>query len=222
MRTLLLTKDTRFCVDAAHLARVAFPDLLWVQGRVSDPLPETLRGERFGSVISFVSPWIVPPWLFESADFALNFHPGSAEYPGTGCYNFALYEAAPTYGATCHHMKAKVDTGAIVRETLFPVLPAETVETLKLRTMVAMLQMFHEIVTILARGEELPVGTRGWTRRPFTRRELNALATLSPTMPAEEIQRRVRATSYPGFPGAQLELGGVTFNAQVPARAPIA
>ncbi|HVH43905.1 MAG TPA: formyltransferase family protein [Labilithrix sp.] len=222
MRVLLLTKDTRFCEDAAQLAKFVFPELLWLKGRVGDPLPEALKSERFAAVLSFVSPWILPEWLLDAGDVALNFHPGSAEYPGTGCYNFALYEGATTYGAVCHHMKSKVDTGDIVKEVLFRVVPNETVESLKFRTMVAMLEMFHEIAVLVASGEPLPRAARSWTRRPFTRKQLNALATLSPSMDPQEVQRRVRATTYPGYPGPGIEIGGVLFRAEVPNRPPVA
>lgn len=222
MRALLLTKETRFCEDAGNLARFVFPELVWMKGRLRDPLPESLRGQRFDAVLSFVSPWIVPDWLLAAGDVALNFHPGSAEYPGTGCYNFALYEGAATYGAVCHHMKAKVDTGDIVKEALFPVLPNETVESLKYRTMVSMLELFHEIIVKVANREELPRAPRTWTRRAFTRKQLDALATVSPDMDADEIKRRVRATSYPGFRGPEVRLGGIVFRAEVPNRDPLA
>ncbi len=222
MRALLLTKDNRFCEDAAHLARFAIPDLVWLKGKVGDPLPESLRAERFDAVLSFVSPWIVPEWLLAAGEVALNFHPGSADYPGTGCYNFALYEGAAEYGAVCHHMKAKVDTGDIVREVLFPILPTETVESLKFRTTIAMVELFHDIVVRVARREELPRAARTWSRKAFTRRQLNELAALSPTMDEAELRRRVRATSYPGFPGPGLEIGGIVFRAEVPNRPPLA
>ncbi len=222
MRALLLTKDTRACEDAANLARFVFPEVVWVKGLIRDPLPETLRGERFDVILSYVSPWIVPPWLLESTDLALNFHPGSAEYPGIGCYNFALYEGTATYGAVCHWMKAKVDTGDIVKEVLFRILPNETVESLKYRTMIAMLELFHEISLAVAAHTPLPRAARTWTRRAFTRRELDALATIMPNMDEEEIQRRVRATSYPGFRGPEVRLGGVVFRAEVPDRKPLA
>lgn len=222
MRVLLLTKDTRFCDDAAQLARIAFPSLLWLKGRVGDALPDSLRGQTFDATISFVSPWIVPQWLLDASGVALNFHPGPADYPGTGCYNFALYDGASTYGAVCHHMKSKVDTGDIVKEVLFPVIASDTIESLKLRTMTSMLEMFHEIVFLLATAAPLPRAARGWMRKPYTRKELEALATLSTDMTPDEIQRRVRATSYPGFPGPSIEVGGVTFRAEVPNRPPMA
>lgn len=219
---LFLAKLDAWSDHAEQLARILFGDRLTVaRGRVGDPFPE-LAHERYAAVLSFLSPWIVPAWALERADLALNFHPGSCDYPGIGCYNFALYEGAEDYGPVCHHMAARVDTGAIVDERLFPVAAEETVETLKYRTLVTMLGMFHDVVGRLAAGRPLPEGPRGWMRRPFTRKELNALGRITPDMPAEEIRRRVRAMTYPGFPGAAVELAGLQFAVAAPARPPLA
>jgi methionyl-tRNA formyltransferase len=153
-------------------------------------------------VLSFISPWIVPASVLDKSALSLNFHPGSCDYPGIGCYNFALYEEARQFGPVCHHMLPKVDSGTVVKEILFPVLPQDRVETLKLRTMVAMLALFHEMLGLIATGQTLPVSSRQWTRKPFTRRQLDALGEITPGMSKDEENRRIRAMAYPGFPGA--------------------
>ncbi|MFN3389182.1 MAG: formyltransferase family protein, partial [Allosphingosinicella sp.] len=153
---------------------------------------------------------------------AINFHPASVEYPGIGCYNFALYDGAAEFGAVCHHMLAKVDTGRIIEERRFPLLPSDTVETLKLRTMVTMLAMFHDICGLIATGAALPSSEQHWTRRPYTRRDMNALREITPEMDEEEVARRVRAMTYPGYPGPSVTVGGHTFFHPVPQRPPLA
>lgn len=221
MKTLLLCKTDIWSGYAAALAKRAFGDDLVVHtGRTSDPFPVE-RNEPPAQVLSFLSPWIVPAWLLERSTTALNFHPASRDYPGTGCYNFALYEETTEYGAVCHHMAAKVDVGAMVAERRFVVYPKDSVETLKLRTMTAMLDLFGEIIDLLATGQPLPEAA-GWTRLPFVRRELDALCQIHPEMDESEIRRRVRATTYPGYPGAVLVAGGIEFAAPVPIRKPLA
>jgi methionyl-tRNA formyltransferase len=110
----------------------------------------------------------------------------------------------------------------VVAERLFPVFAEDTVETLKLRTMVSMLELFHDILSRLRSGQPLPEASRAWSRRPFRRCDLEALCHVTPDLPADEIRRRVRATTYPGRPGAAIELGGVLFAAPVPQRPPLA
>ncbi len=85
-----------------------------------------------------------------------------------------------------------------------------------------MTAMFHDIVSLVAEGAELPNANVVWSRRPFTRADLDELHHVAPDMPAEEIERRRRAVTYPGFPGVKLKLGDVVFSSEVPQRKPIA
>ncbi|MBS0502256.1 MAG: hypothetical protein JSS55_00340 [Proteobacteria bacterium] len=197
---VLLTKQEQFSSYATGIAQALFPDIETFSGKVGDPMPARL-GAGADVLISFLSPWIIPARVLDVCGTAINFHPGSVEYPGTGCYNFALYEGAAEFGATCHHMLPKVDTGLVIEERRFPVFAGDTVELLKLRTMATMLALFHDIACLIARGEPLPVAATHWTRRAFTRREMNALKRLTDDMAPGEIQRRIRATVYPGYDG---------------------
>jgi len=198
-------------------------DVTWISGDSLEPLSDQiLDHHEKGSLISFLSPWIIPTNVLARQALAINFHPGSSEYPGIGCYNFAIYEGATSYGATCHHMAPRVDSGPIILERRFRCLPNETVEGLKLRTMVLMLGMCHDILCKVATGEKLPASEITWTRKPFTRKQLNELGRVTLNMPREEIERRVRASTYPGFPGASILVQGQTFVAPVPQREPLA
>lgn len=190
---------------------------------MGDPEPDTLAFGHHDYLISFLSPWIVRAASLDRCGVAINFHPGSTDYPGIGCYNFALYEEAAEFGAVCHHMLPKVDTGRIVLERRFPVSKDESVETLKLATMEVMVGMFREIVGLIASGAPLPAAPVAWTRRPFTRRELHALKVCNDFMDEAEVQRRVRATTYPGYPGPVLNRADRTSHVfDVPNRPPIA
>ena len=223
-RIILLSKETDHCRRAWEIAREAFGDALEIHsGKNGDPEPDLVSGERPAFLISFLSPWIVRQPALDHADMSLNFHPASADYPGSGCYNFALYEGAKEYGAVCHVMLAKVDTGRIVEERCFPVAEDESVETLKLKTMDTMLEIFRSVVGMIVRGEELPTAPRQWTRRPFRFREMETLRRITPDMSEEEVQRRLRAMTYPGFPGCFRENeDGSIHHYPVPDRPPIA
>ena len=142
---------------------------------------------------------------------AINFHPGPPEYPGIGCTNFAIYNGETTFGVTCHHMAAQVDTGSIVAVHRFPLAPSDSMLALTERCYDAILEMYLEISSLIAAAEPLPVAPDTWQRRPYTRRELNALCRVTPDMGADEVARRVRAVSYPGAPGAFIDLHGYRF-----------
>lgn len=221
---LLLCKHDRFSHQARKIAEAAFGNrVVTCAGTVGDPEPEILGTASPDVLISFLSPWIIKRSALERAGLSINFHPGSVEYPGIGCYNFALYEGAQEFGAVCHHMLPKVDTGKIVMERRFLVHHDDTVETLKLRTMEAMVDMFGEVVAVIEAGENLPAAPTHWTRRPFTHADLSALKVIKSIMPPAEIERRVRATVYPGYPGPVLHHeDGTTFAYPVPDRPPLA
>jgi methionyl-tRNA formyltransferase len=218
---LLLAKNDSWCHHAVTLSRIAFGDRLIVcQGTTNDPFP-AIPPNRWSALISYRSPWIIPEDILSRSEVAINFHPGSRDYPGYGCYSFAIYERAAEYGCVCHHMVSTVDTGPLIEERRFRTIENETVETLKLRTYVVMQALFQDILFQLARGEYLPQPEHGWSRRPFTRRQHQQLATVSAGMSDEEIRLRVRATTYPGE-GAMVSLGEIVFRAEVPSRPPIA
>lgn len=176
-----------------------------------DPLPEDIGQWRPDYVISYLSRWVVPENLLAKArTAAINFHPAPPEYPGIGCTNFALYDDVREYGATCHHMAPKVDTGRIIAVSRFPVFSTDTVASLLARTYDYQLVLFYDIISRVLNGEGLPESTETWTREPISRREFNELGRITLGMSDEEIRRRVRATSY-GIWQPSIELAGLTF-----------
>ena len=201
---LLLAKTDLWSGYAIELAELYFPQRLVVaRGTVGEPTPATLTEGSYSAILSFLSPWVVPDDQLQRTALAINFHPGSTSFPGIGCYNFALYEEAEVYGAVCHYMASTVDTGSIIEERLFSTLPYETVASLKFRTMVVMLAMFHDHIGNIAQGNALPVSGKHWTRKPFSRKQLNDLGKLTHEMSEHEIKRRSHAVAYPGYPSAK-------------------
>ena len=189
--------DDPDCSRALEFCQQHFSPLTYCLGRWGDPLPDTARTWQGDYIISYLSRWVVPADLLARAQkAAINFHPASPDYPGIGCNNFALYENAAEYGVTCHHMATHVDTGEIIAVRRFPVLPEDTVATLLERTYENQIALFMEIATLMAEGRDLPDAAETWTRRPFTRKEFNALFRVTPDMSPAEIARRIRAVSY--------------------------
>lgn len=212
MSILLLTKTTPWC-DAARRFLVAHGrDVTVCEGDRGAAVPPEFETWSGDDIVSFLSPWIVPAHVCRRARrAAINFHPGPPEYPGIGCYNFALYDGVSEYGVTCHHMAPRVDTGEIIQVQRFSVLPNESVETLKDRAMTCLLTVFYDVMTRLVGDGSVAVSSEQWGRAPYTRRELDALCRITADMPPQEIDRRVRATVFPGAPGPWIEIGSHRF-----------
>jgi hypothetical protein len=198
------------CEKAAQFVSKHFGHALVRMGSWGAPMPPELEAWQGGIIISYLSRWVVPKAALERAELAINFHPGTPDYPGIGCINFALYEDAPLYGATCHHMQPKVDTGAIIAVRRFDVFPSDSVATLLARTYDFQLTLFYDVMSHYIRKGSVPASDETWTRKAFTRKEFNALFTIDPSMPAEEVRRRVRACSFNQFQ-PHVKLGDYSF-----------
>lgn len=123
------------CLKALNFLQRNSLDVTAYFGKWGDLIPEELGWWNGDYIISYLSRWVLPEYLINKAQIAaINFHPGSPDYPGYGCGSFALYEGATEYGVTCHHMLAKVDSGNIIAVKRFPVFVNDDVASLLMRT----------------------------------------------------------------------------------------
>jgi methionyl-tRNA formyltransferase len=214
-------KDDEYCNRALKFVEDNFENVTSYFSAWGEPMPEEIKNWRGEYILSYLCRWVVPLSVIQAAQLeAINFHPASPDYPGIGCNNYALYDNAAEYGATCHHMAKTVDTGKIIAVKRFAVLPTDDVSSLLQRTYEFQLVLFYEIVGKILTGEALPVANETWTRHPRSRKEFNQLGIITPDMSDEEIARRVRAVSYGIFQPA-VELGGYRFELKVGTRMPV-
>ena len=166
-------------------------------------------------MISFISSWVFPKQLLNNAAYAaINFHPGSPEYPGTGCTNFAIYNGEKEYGVTCHHMKATVDTGDIITGKTFSVKRKRFVYDVTQHCYQLIEEMFYEIMDCILQGKPLPLSDEKWKRKPYTRKQLNEFCEIKPDMSEEEIEKRIKATTYK-HPWAFTKIGDRVFKLEL-------
>ena len=211
-KLLLFAKEKPGFNEIVEFLRLYSGDISIYPGQRTDPFPEETFIQSPDFVISYLSPWIIPGRLLKNVrKWAVNFHPGSPEYPGTGCTNFALYNGENTYGVTAHLMEPTVDTGRILAVKRFPILDEDTVYSLTQRAYEHLQIVFKEVMSEILGQDRLPVSDETWTRKPYLRRQLNELCRITPSMDDDEINRRVRATTYPGMPGPYVNLGDHRF-----------
>jgi len=181
-------------------------------GKRGEKLPDSCGWIDYDILISYLSPWVIPDYVLSKVKDALNFHPGSPEYPGIGCTNQAIYNNAEQYGVVCHRMTEKVDDGDILYSRSFMVYGSDSVWSLTQRAYDYMLEMFYSVMDVILSGKALPPRGYPWKRKPYTRKELNDLYHITPEMDYTEMSRRIKSTTYPGYPGAYVEINGVRFN----------
>ena len=110
-------------------------------------VPDIIYRRKYDIIFSYICGWIIPKKLLNSTKkWNINFHPGPPNYPGTGCFNFAIYDNARKYGATAHIMNSAVDTGKIIAVKEFAVNDNETVDSLSRITYEALFNVFKGVV----------------------------------------------------------------------------
>ena len=214
----LRKKDNDYAQRAENYIRKHFQNPFIFTGGRKDKLPAEVLNWQGDLLISFISSWIYPPRLLSNASFAaINVHPGSPEDPGTGCTNFAVYEGAKEYGITCHHMKAGVDSGSIIDVKRFPVKEEDTVYGITQHCYQLIEDSFYEIMNGILQMQPMPVTNEQWKRKPFTRKQLDELCTITPDMPGDEVERRIKATTYK-TPWAITKIGNHIFKLQAESK----
>lgn len=215
MKIFLFAKDNEWAVRAYDFLNLLFENSeinFITSNERYKKFPEKYLNISGDYLISFLSPWIIPKKVLNNFVLAINFHPGSPEYPGAGCYNFAIYEEAKEYGVTAHFMNEEIDAGDIIKVKRFPVFVNDSVLSLQRRTYDYMLILFYEVISELREKGRLEKSNEKWKRRAFKRKDIDELCKLDFSMPKEEILRRIRATYYPGMPGPYFELYGKKFS----------
>lgn len=205
-------KDDYFSKVAADYLKGNIPSALIIYSSKSEPIPDIVKDWKGDYIVSYLSQWIIPATILENAkEGGINLHPGSPDYPGIGCTNFAIYNHEKEFGITCHYMAPKVDTGPIIKVARFPIHQNDTVYSLTQRCYACILNVFFELIDNLLEGKKPVISNEQWKRKPYTRKELNNLCLLTKEMDEEEIKRRIAATTFGNKVWAYFELNGKIF-----------
>jgi methionyl-tRNA formyltransferase len=214
MKILFIGKDRQdFYFDQAKaFMQQQFSDVEMVLAAPGSKFPATYENWQGDYLISYLCPWVIPNKLLRNLSHgAINFHPGPPQYPGSGCTNFAIYHEVKEYGVTCHYMSAEVDSGKIIAVRRFGVFSEDTVWSVTQRCYAYMLELFYDILILIKEDKPLPASDEIWSRQAYRLKDFHALRKITPDMDEAEIQRRIRATTYPGYDGAYMEIAGAKF-----------
>ena len=201
-----------------HIRRLDFDVESILSKNRNEKLPEDIGWWQGDYIICFRSYFLIPKSLLDRAKVAaINFHPGSVEYPGSGCLNWALYNNAEVYGVTAHIMNEKIDNGAIIECRRFPILKQDNVKTLLARAHSKTYDLILDITTGLAFDgkkyleknlrESKNEKWAGAARKMF---EIDKLKIVDPNSTKEELESVIRATYTPSFP-PEIHLHGYKF-----------
>ncbi len=159
---------------------------------------QVLSGAR---LMSFANPVIVPADILARLGYgAYNFHPGPPHYPGLAPAQMAVYENATIFGITVHHMIEKVDAGPIVHVDLCLVPPDATPLDLEMRAFALLAKAFNLLAPHLTQDPApLPARPYTWRAEKSSRRLIRSLCAMTPDLPPDDINRRIRAFAGNAF-----------------------
>ncbi len=127
-----------------------------------EPVPSRAEGRQERGVLiaalgwmSILSPWFIQQWKNK----IINVHPALLpKFGGAGMYGDKVHQAVLDSGAnesgiTIHLMDEGVDTGKILLQKTCPVLPGDTVETLKKRVQALEKEWYPKMLQMVEDGQ---------------------------------------------------------------------
>jgi len=169
----------------------------FVQSVLTDAkLVEQISDVQSGTcLIAFMTGGIVPIATLARFHRSYNFHAASPYYPGRDPHHWACYDGAATYGATAHHMDAKVDEGIIVG-TLIQGVPKDSTpqDYLQIGEISARALFTALAPTMVSDG--LPATGIHWSGKKHSRSDLLKMCNMRGL---SEFSREQRQIAFAGF-----------------------
>lgn len=135
----------------------------------------------------------------------INFHPGSPEYRGFGCFNYAIYDNSENYGVTSHIITEKIDSGKIIDVKRFKISTNDSLEKLIKKTHKYLYSQAKNIIlTLLADGDVLDKlieknKNERWSKKIKSKKDLNNFYKIDLRSNKIELQKKIRATKFKNF-----------------------
>ncbi len=199
-------KHTNRCID--ELRKYEMEMSIIFSNKRGEEIPKEVLTWRGDFIFSYRNYWLLPESVLKSAKImALNFHPATPQFPGSGSYSWALYENSRSFGITVHLMDQKFDNGKILDVYTFPIEDGETVKTLIGKTSNFSVTTFHDFLkklsnmTVNQMQKMISEPSRfNWARKARTIKDIDSMSKLNIHLTSEELSRRIRAFHFEKFP----------------------
>lgn len=142
--------------------------------------------------------------IAQAQRIAVNLHLAPLpEYRGCNQFSFAIADESKIFGATIHRLETGIDSGDILWETRFAILPNCWVKDLYRQTQIAAQELYYNsLPDLIADNYVLTPQSSLLDKRGTTyhhRSDIVALKEISLDWSAEKITRHIRATYFPPF-----------------------
>jgi len=171
-----------------------------------EKLNEKIEKQKFDYIFCFRSFYILKKKDINKTKIAsINFHPGTPEYRGIGCINFAIYNNEKFYGSTAHLIDEKIDNGKILDVKKFQIRKKDNLEICLNKTHRIMTKQAFFILKLLKKNsnnlEKLIIKNKKlkWSKKLYKKKDLEKLYLLNNQANQDEIRRVIRATKTKKF-----------------------
>ena len=166
---------------------------------------------KYDYLISFLNPiYINAKNRKKIKKNSFNFHPGPPEYPGFGCYNFALLDETKFYGSTVHLMNDKFDNGKIVDVKKFKITHKNiSLENLIFKTHKNLLNQGKKFILQLLNSNITFKTKYKWPRKAITKKNFERARQIKFTDSKVKILKKIRAFSYKDYGSVYLKIKGL-------------
>ena len=213
---ILDCNDSKDCVDfLKNYCSKVTP--IFCKGR-NEKIPKEMAEWQGDFIFSFRNYFKIPKSILDSARLmALNFHGASPAYPGSGSYNWAIYENAKYFGTTVHLMNEKIDNGKIIKFFKYSISRNETVFSLIKKSKINNKNYFKEFIVFLNKQNREKIidlkekkSRFNWSGEAKKISDLDKMRHITKDLTNNEILKRIRAFHMKEFPVYTI-INGVKF-----------
>lgn len=181
-------------------------------------LPKNILSWKGDYIFSFRSYVIIPNSLLKRAKkAAINFHPSTPKYRGSGGINFALYNKDKKFGCTSHLIEEKIDSGKIILVNKFNILKNDNVEKLAFKTYKKLLELFYKVVSEIYKNDlifiinSIKISKKEvWGGKLYKIKDVDNLQKISKNFSKVKLEKIIRSTHTAAFP-SYIYLHGMKF-----------
>lgn len=143
---------------------------------------------------------------------SFNFHPGPPEYPGFGCYNFALLDKVNFYGSTIHVINDKFDNGKILNVNKFKISYKKlNLEKLINKTHRNIIKQAKHFITDILNNQVKIKNNYKWKRKAFTKNEFENARKIKLSDSKKNILKKIKAFTYKNYESVYINFKGFKF-----------
>ena len=195
-------------------------DIKAIRGsRKNKVLPEYATNWEGDFIFSYRNYFLIPEFLIKKAKYmAINFHPATPNYPGSGACCWAIYDGCKEFGLTVHLMNKKYDNGKILKVYKFQISNDLFVNDLLEQSYKFSYDCFCDYILYLNEATQNDIcsiknkpNNIKWFCNAKKLNDLNEMREINLDMTKEEIIKRVRSFHFDQYP-IQLNIGNYLYN----------